>query len=82
MSTKGDPDSSGGTIGARTKFDWFFIVAVLPGVYIVGLKLNQIDNKLSNRVQRSELVNWSIRLQEKYPQVPIFPPQASGDDSR
>lgn len=67
--------SSQRPIGIRSKFDWFFILAVIPGVYMVATKLNQIDNKLNQSVTRSAMVKWSVDLKTQYPLAPIFPPE-------
>ena len=69
-----DDDAPQRPIGVRSTFDWFFILAVLPGVYMIGIKLNNIDTKLNECVPRSELVRWSIDLKQQFPNAPIFPP--------
>jgi hypothetical protein len=81
----GDEEGTAGTIGVRSRFDWFFIAAVIPGVYLVGLKLAQIDTKLDNRVTRTELTRWTVefaaRNEGKAIVVPVFlPPQQSNTD--
>lgn len=82
--SKPEGDSPSKPVGARTTFDWVFLSAATLGIWVAAGAFNQINNKLDNKMSRSEFSRWTADLARENSgkiNVPLyFPPEPAMSD--